>query len=95
MPNAQFSIVGSKPTRQVKALRRSPNVRVTGAVSDVRPYLANARVAVAPFRLARGVQNKVLEAMAMGLPVVGTSETFEGISANEADGIRIADDPKT
>jgi sugar transferase (PEP-CTERM/EpsH1 system associated) len=93
MPEAQFHIVGRNPSRPVKKLEQQPNVSVTGTVPDVRPYLARARVAVAPFRLARGVQNKILEAMAIGLPIVGTSETFKGIAATEADGIRIADDP--
>jgi sugar transferase (PEP-CTERM/EpsH1 system associated) len=93
MLDAQFYIVGRNPSRAVKKLEQQPNVSVTGTVPDVRPYLARARVAVAPFRLARGVQNKILEAMAMGLPIVGTSETFKGIGATEADGIRIADDP--
>jgi sugar transferase (PEP-CTERM/EpsH1 system associated) len=92
-PDVQFYIVGRNPTRQVRELGKQTNVIVTGTVPDVRPYLAQARVAVAPFRLARGVQNKVLEAMAMGLPVVGTSETFKGIAATEQDGIRIARDP--
>lgn len=92
-PQAQFYIVGRSPTRQVRALATLPNVIVTGTVPDVRPYLARATVTVAPFRLARGVQNKVLEAMAMGLPVIGTSQAFEGIAATERDGIRIADSP--
>jgi glycosyltransferase involved in cell wall biosynthesis len=69
-------------------------VIVTGTVPDVRPYLVQATVSVAPFRLARGVQNKVLEAMAMGVPVVGTPEAFKGISAIEQDGVRIADNPR-
>jgi glycosyltransferase involved in cell wall biosynthesis len=69
-------------------------VTVTGAVPDVRPYLAQATIAVAPFRIARGVQNKILEAMAAGLPVVGSSQAFEGITATEEDGIRIANDPQ-
>jgi polysaccharide biosynthesis protein PslH len=93
VPDAQFYIVGRNPTRQVKDLGKQINVIVTGTVADVRPYLEQARVAVAPFRLAHGVQNKVLEAMAMGLPVVGTAETFKGIAATEQDGIRIARDP--
>ena len=93
MPDAQFYIVGRNPSRPVKKLEHQPNVIVTGTVPDVRPYLARARVAIAPFRVARGVQNKILEAMAMGLPIVGTSETFKGIAATEADGIRIANDP--
>jgi sugar transferase (PEP-CTERM/EpsH1 system associated) len=93
-PAAEFYIVGRKPTHQVRKLSRQPGVIVTGGVPDVRPYLAKAKVAVAPLRIARGIQNKVLEAMAMGLPVVGTSEVFEGVQATVADGIRIADDPK-
>ena len=93
VPNARFNIVGRNPTRHVKNLANQDGVFVTGTVNDVRPHLAQATVAVAPFRLARGVQNKILEAMAMGVPVVGTTETFKGIPATEADGIRVADDP--
>jgi sugar transferase (PEP-CTERM/EpsH1 system associated) len=94
VPDARFYIVGRNPTPQVRKLGRQPNVFVTGAVNDVRPYLAQARVAVAPLRIARGVQNKVLEAMAMGLPVVGTSVAFQGTQATVADGIRITDNPQ-
>jgi sugar transferase (PEP-CTERM/EpsH1 system associated) len=94
VPDCCFTIIGSHPTRRVQALSKHPSVTVTGAVPDVRPYLAQATIAVAPFRLARGVQNKILEAMAAGLPVVGSSQAFEGIAATEEDGIRIADDPQ-
>lgn len=92
VPEARFYIVGRNPTRDVKRLATEGNVVVTGEVADVRPFLARAIVAVAPFRLARGVQNKVLEAMAMGVPVVGTTQTFKGIEASESDGVRIVDD---
>ena len=94
VPECRFSIVGRNPTRRVRELQAHPNVTVTGSVPDVRPYLAQAMVAVAPFRIARGVQNKVLEAMATGLPVVGTTQAFEGIAATAEDGIRVADDPQ-
>jgi sugar transferase (PEP-CTERM/EpsH1 system associated) len=94
VPNAHFYIVGRNPTRQVNELGKNTNVIVTGTVPDVRPYLVQATVSVAPFRLARGVQNKVLEAMAMGVPVVGTPEAFKGISAIEQNGVRIADNPR-
>jgi sugar transferase (PEP-CTERM/EpsH1 system associated) len=90
IPNACLSIVGHNPTRAVCDLGMIPGVNVTGTVSDVRPYLQKATVAVAPFRIARGVQNKVLEAMAVGLPVVGTPLAFEGIFVTEEDGVRIA-----
>jgi sugar transferase (PEP-CTERM/EpsH1 system associated) len=93
-PETRFYIVGRNPTRQVRALGHQPNVIVTGSVPDVRPYLAKARVAVAPLRIARGIQNKILEAMAMGLPVIGTSMAFQGLQATAADGIRMADDPR-
>jgi sugar transferase (PEP-CTERM/EpsH1 system associated) len=73
-------IVGSNPTRTVRALDGT-DVRVTGRVPDVRPYLKHARVAVAPLQIGRGVQNKVLEAMAMGLPVVATPQAREGLDA--------------
>ncbi|HEY5800267.1 MAG TPA: TIGR03087 family PEP-CTERM/XrtA system glycosyltransferase [Burkholderiaceae bacterium] len=79
--NAVFYIVGSKPSSQVQALGKLPGVVVTGRVEDVRPYLAHARCAVAPLRIARGIQNKVLEAMAMAKTVLVTPQALEGIAA--------------
>ena len=70
MPRAHLVICGSRPSRAVRALAARAGVIVTGRVPDVRPYLEAAEVFVAPLRIARGIQNKVLEAMAMGLPVV-------------------------
>lgn len=92
VPNVRFMIVGREPSRRVRKLARHEGVVVTGAVLDIRPYLMNAMIAVAPFRIARGVQNKVLEAMSMGLPVVGTSQAFQGIGVTEEDGIVVAND---
>jgi sugar transferase (PEP-CTERM/EpsH1 system associated) len=80
IPQAYFYIVGARPTREVLELARFPGVRVTGSVPDTRPYLAHARAAVAPLRMARGVQNKVLEAMAMGRPVVASPQAVAGVS---------------
>ncbi len=80
-PSATFYIVGSKPGPAVQKLAEVPGVIVTGRVPDVRPYLAAAAAVVAPLRLARGIQNKVLEAMAMARPVVATPAAFEGIDA--------------
>ena len=93
-PSVRFDIVGRQPSSAVQKLAQPGCINVTGTVSDVRPYLSNASVAVVPLRIARGVQNKILEAMAMGLPVVGTSAAFEGLAVDENDGIRIADDPQ-
>ncbi|MDP2252846.1 MAG: TIGR03087 family PEP-CTERM/XrtA system glycosyltransferase, partial [Thiobacillus sp.] len=81
VPAAQFTIVGSRPGEAVRALARQPGVAVTGGVPDVRPWLAHAACAVAPLRIARGVQNKVLEAMAMARPIVASAQAAEGIRA--------------
>jgi len=78
-PEARFAIVGRNPTEAVKALARHAGVTVTGEVADVRGWLAAAAVVVAPLKLARGIQNKVLEAMAMARPVVASSAAAEGI----------------
>jgi sugar transferase (PEP-CTERM/EpsH1 system associated) len=94
VPAVQFAIVGSRPTEAVRALARQPGVVVTGGVPDVRPWLAHAACAVAPLRIARGVQNKVLEAMAMARPVVTTPQAAEGIRAEAGrDFQRVADEP--
>jgi glycosyltransferase involved in cell wall biosynthesis len=66
----------------VRKLERLPGVTVTGRVADIRPYLAHASVAVAPLRIGRGVQNKVLEAMAMAVPVVATPEVTQGLDVS-------------
>lgn len=78
-PDARFAIVGRKPTDAVKALARHPGVIVTGEVEDVRSWIAAANVVVAPLKIARGIQNKVLEAMAMAKPVVASMAAAEGI----------------
>ncbi|MCW5626672.1 MAG: TIGR03087 family PEP-CTERM/XrtA system glycosyltransferase [Burkholderiales bacterium] len=89
-PEAVFTIVGSRPTDAVRALATQAGVRVTGSVPDVRPFLAHADVAVAPLRIARGVQNKVLEAMAMARSVVVTPQALEGIDATAPHEVRVA-----
>ena len=81
---AQFHIVGRAPSAQVLRLGQLPHVTVWGEVADVRPFIAAATAVVAPLTIARGVQNKVLEAMAMARPVVLTPEAATGIGA--ADG---------
>jgi polysaccharide biosynthesis protein PslH len=78
-PDARFAIVGRNPAEAVKALAKRDDVIVTGEVDDVRGWLAAAALVVAPLKLARGIQNKVLEAMAMARPVVASSAAAEGI----------------
>jgi sugar transferase (PEP-CTERM/EpsH1 system associated) len=87
----RFYIVGAKPTPAVRALENG-KVLVVGKVPDVRPYLRHAAVVVAPMRIARGIQNKVLEGMAMSRPVVTTSKGLEGIDAVIGDEVLVADD---
>lgn len=85
LPEARFHIVGQRPTTAVRALAQEfEGVTVTGRVPDVRPYLAHAGAVCAPLRVARGVQNKVLEALAMDRPVVGTEAAWEGLGAFDA-----------
>jgi glycosyltransferase involved in cell wall biosynthesis len=91
VPQAQLTICGSRPSKAVQRLAADPGVMVTGRVPDVRPYLNRAEVFVAPLRLARGIQNKVLEAMAMGLPVVASGTVRNGTAIPEGEGILAAD----
>lgn len=86
-PDAEFWIVGAAPTAAVSALAAQAGVRVTGRVPDVRPYLRHAAVVAAPLRIARGVQNKILEAMAMARAVVTTPGAAEGV-----DGALVGDE---
>ena len=93
-PNATFSIVGRDPTPGVKALKNHPGVKVFGSVPDVRPYLEEASAVVAPLRVARGVQNKVLEAMACRRAVVCSPEAADGIRALPGRHLLVGKTPK-
>lgn len=94
-PDAVFRIVGAAPTREVRALAGLPGVEVTGAVPEVAPHLAEAAVIVAPLRVARGIQNKVLEGMAAARPVVATAAALEGLSVAPGRDVLQADAPDT
>ena len=91
VPDVRFLIVGRNPSRGVQRLRGIDGVEVTGSVPDVRPYLAQSHVAVAPFSIAAGIQNKILEAMAYCLPVVATTRTVGGLSAGVAEVVETGD----
>lgn len=85
-PGAELFIVGHSPTPALVVAGRQPGVTVTGFVDDVRPYLERAAVFAAPLRFGAGIQNKVLEAMAMEVPVVATPLAADGL--NTEDGAR-------
>lgn len=90
-PMAVFTIVGRNPTKEVLALQRHQNIEVTGGVDDVRPYYQRATVVVVPLRIARGIQNKVLEAMAMAKPVLVSCAAFTGLEAEPERDLLVAD----
>jgi sugar transferase (PEP-CTERM/EpsH1 system associated) len=92
-PAAELMIVGRNPTGAVRRLGAVEGVTVTGAVADVRPYLAAARVAVVPLRIARGIQNKVLEALASGCAVVATPESVAGLKLEPGTHALVASSP--
>ena len=90
-PGAEFHIVGRAPTPSVKALGKHAGVTVWGEVADVRPYLAEADIVAAPLTIARGIQNKVLEAMAMARPVLVSPEAATGIEAEDGKHFAVAE----
>jgi sugar transferase (PEP-CTERM/EpsH1 system associated) len=92
-PGTRFALVGRKPSAAVRRLAGLPSVDLVGQVLDVRPHLASASVAVMPLRIARGVQNKVLEALAMGKAVVASPEAIEGIRAEPGVHLLAASSP--
>jgi sugar transferase (PEP-CTERM/EpsH1 system associated) len=94
VPHARFAIAGRNPVSAVRALA-GERVIVAGAVADMRAWLAAADIVVAPLKLARGIQNKVLEAMAMAKPVVASAAAFEGIEAVPGRDLIVADDART
>jgi sugar transferase (PEP-CTERM/EpsH1 system associated) len=91
-PEAKCQLVGRRPTSAVLALGQIPGVEVVGQVADVRPYLASAQVVIAPLQIARGIQNKVLEALAMAKAVVASPQAFAGIAAKAGEHLLSAHD---
>lgn len=90
-PDAEFIIAGMDPSSRIKQLGRLPGITVTGFVEDIVPFYQKADIFVAPFRLARGVQNKILQALACGLPVITTRLGLEGINATPGEDLLVAD----
>jgi sugar transferase (PEP-CTERM/EpsH1 system associated) len=93
-PRATLTIVGSSPSKLVQRYGRAAGVTVTGHVPDIRPYVRSARVAVCPITVGAGIQTKVLEAMAIGRPVVATSKACRALSVTNGEHLLIADKPQ-
>jgi sugar transferase (PEP-CTERM/EpsH1 system associated) len=90
-PTVRLHVVGAHPLAEVQALHDDDNINVTGRVDDVKPYIRAADISIAPMIIARGIQNKVLEAMALARPVVTTGSGAEGIDAVSGTHFMIAD----
>lgn len=90
-PTLKLRIVGANPPRSVRRLAEIAGVEVTGFVPDVRPHVARACLSVAPLKIARGMQNKVLECMAMGVPVVTTHRVARGLGLDAESPLLVAD----
>ena len=93
--DVRFCVVGARPTEAVRALAEINGVSVTGTVDDVRPYLKHAAVAVVPMRIARGIQNKALEAMAMGCPLVISAASAKALNATPGEAFCVATDTES
>lgn len=92
LPECDFWIVGANPTPEIVKLGERDGISVTGRVDDVRPFIVHATLSVAPLRVARGIQNKVLEAMALAKTVVATPQAMEGIAAVDGSEVFVAED---
>jgi sugar transferase (PEP-CTERM/EpsH1 system associated) len=92
-PDSRFIIAGMNPVTEILALNNIKGIEVTGFVDDILPYYHQSDIFIAPLRIARGVQNKVLQAFSCGLPVIATSMGAEGIDYTDGTNILIADNP--
>ena len=93
-PNVRLLVVGKDPTPDVKKLAKNPQIQVTGTVTDIRPFLWKSMISVAPLIYGAGVQNKILESMAVGLPVVTTSKALLALNVTPAREVMIGDTPE-
>ena len=92
-PETRLLVVGKDPGREILALANHPNIIVTGTVKDLPPYLQQATVAVAPIAYGAGIQNKVLEAMACGTPVVTTPQAVSALEVSSGEDVLVAQEP--
>ena len=94
IPDSEFWIVGRDPTKRVRSLAKEGSIKVTGSVEDVRPYYRQARVVAAPYKFGGGTKLKILEAMAMNLPVVSTTIGCQGMDVGGLESVVVRDDMK-
>jgi len=94
VPNVRILIVGHNPPPEVKKMGELPNVTLTGTVPDVRPYLSQSTAMIVPLRLGGGTRLKILEAMAMGVPVITTTVGCQGLAVKDREDVLIADAPR-
>lgn len=94
IPKARLKVVGAKPSRKLRKLHGMNGIEITGKVKEVASYVKDACVSVAPIRIGAGIQNKILESMALGIPVVSSSMGLEGIKANPNEHLLVANSPK-
>ena len=92
--NIRFYIVGGNPSQKIKNLEEKNKIIVTGYVKDVRDYLNESTVFIVPLRIARGIQNKILEAMAAGVPIVSTPQAFQGIQGEPGQDLIVTECPQ-
>jgi polysaccharide biosynthesis protein PslH len=93
-PEATLTIVGSKPPKSIRLLAFDPRVEVTGYVDDIRPYVGGAEVMLSPMVYSVGIQNKVLEAMALGTPVIVAAQAAEALGARSGRDMLVAESPQ-
>ncbi len=92
-PAATLTIIGAEPSAEIRRLSERAGVKVTGTVPDVRDLVRRSAVSVAPLAIARGTQNKIIECMAMGVPVVTSPEAAGGVDAEPGEHVLLADQP--
>ncbi len=92
-PDARLTIVGKDPPREIQALAKNPAITITGTVQDIRPYLQRATVAAVPITYGAGIQNKVLEAMAVATPVISTPQAISALSTAPGEDVLVAGSP--
>jgi glycosyltransferase involved in cell wall biosynthesis len=93
-PEVKLWIVGKDPVQEIQALGEHPSVTVTGTVSDIRPYLQQATIAVAPLTYGVGIQNKILEALSCATPVITTPQAISALGVTPGREVLVAQDPR-